>query len=226
MGDLGEDRRFGRTRTVTDDWLARLPSEPGRLYGATLDDLEDSYLIQSVTLNQAFVLCAEGRFEIARQCALTFGQLFDRLAQHLQGALCAMEEHGRHFGTLPNVHPLDPANFRSQAAQTVARLDNILGTRLFTARSRFFHKLSALGDALAEVQRESQLIAQECEDRDERSLEAICRLLEVLDYDLNTCMQETVIVLKSFFCALPVEELASFREKLLKRMPSLAALRC
>jgi len=226
VGHSGAGRRSSRTRSVTEDWLARLPTEPGRLYGAALDDLEDAYVIQTVTLNQAFNLCAEGRYETARQCALTFAQLFDRLAERLQGALSAMDEHGRHFGTLPNVQPLDPANFRGQGAQTVARLDNMLGTRLFTARSRFFHKLSALGDALSEVQRQSQAIAQELVGGRDRSLENDCHILEILDYDLNTCMQETVIVLKSFFCALPSEELPSFRAKLLKGMPSLAAIHC
>ena len=38
--------------------------------------------------------------------------------------------------------------------------------------------------------------------------------LEVLGYDLNTCMGETTVVLKSFFCALPADELESFRSKL------------
>ncbi len=226
MADSGESGRSNRTHTVKDDWLASLPSEPSRLYGAALGELEDSYLIQSVTLNQAFVLCAEKRYETARQCALTFAQLFDRLAERLQGALLAMEEHGRHFGTLPNVHPLDPANFRGAAVQQVARLDNLLGRNLFKARSRFFHKLSALGDALTEVRRQSLEIAGELAGSDEKPIEETCRLLEVLDYDLNTCMQETVVVLKSFFCALPGKELALFREKLVKRIPSLTALRC
>jgi hypothetical protein len=226
VGDTGQGWRYSRTRTVSEDWLANLPSEPGRLYGAALGGLEDSYLIQSVTLNQAFVLCAEKRYETARQCALTFAQMFDRLAQSLQGALQAMEEHGRHFGTLPNVHPLDPSNFRGATVQQVARLDNLLGRNLFKARSRFFHKLSALGDALTEVRRQSCQLVGELAGSDERALEDSCRLLEVLDYDLNTCMQETVVVLKSFFCALPGKELSLFREKLLKRMPSLSALRC
>lgn len=226
MADSGESCRDGRTRTVKEDWLARLPGDPGRLYGAAFDALEDSYFIQSVTLNQTFVLCAEKRYETARQCALTFAQMFDRLAERLQGALLAMEEHGRHFGTLPNVHPLDPANFRGPAIQQVARLDNLLGRSLFKARSRFFHKLSALEDALTEVRRQSCQLAGELAGSDERSLEDSCRLLEVLDYDLNTCLQETVVVLKSFFCALPGKELALFREKLLKRLPSLSALGC
>ena len=47
--------------------------------------------------------------------------------------------------------------------------------------------------------------------------------LEVLGYDLNTCMGETTVILKSFFCALPPEELEAFRQKLVNLVPSLFA---
>jgi len=225
VGDSGASWPDVRPRTVEEDWRASLPSEPGRVYGTAHDLLKDSYVIQSVTLNQAFVLCAEKQYETARQCTLTFAQLFDRLAEVLLGAIQVMEEHGRHFGTLPNVHPLDPVNFRGPAAQQVARLDNLLGRNLFKARSRFFHKLSALEDALTEIRQQSCSIAGDVMGGEERSLETTCSSLEVLDYDLNTCMQETLVVLKSFFCALPAKEVAVFREKLLKRMRSLSGLR-
>jgi hypothetical protein len=43
----------------------------------------------------------------------------------------------------------------------------------------------------------------------------------VLGYDLNTCMGETTVVLKSFFCVLPIEELESFRQKLVLQVPAL-----
>ena len=46
------------------------------------------------------------------------------------------------------------------------------------------------------------------------------RMLEVLGYDMSTCMEETTILLKSFFCALPPEELGAFREKLVGCGPS------
>jgi len=45
--------------------------------------------------------------------------------------------------------------------------------------------------------------------------------LEVLGYDLNTCMGETTVVLKSFFCALPADELEAFRQKLVTLVPAL-----
>jgi hypothetical protein len=51
------------------------------------------------------------------------------------------------------------------------------------------------------------------------------RELEVLGYDLNTCMGETTVVLKSFFCALPAEELEAFRQKLVMQVPAILTVR-
>jgi len=48
--------------------------------------------------------------------------------------------------------------------------------------------------------------------------------LEILGYDLNTCMGETTVVLKSFFCALPAEELETFRQKLVMQVPAIVTV--
>ncbi|MGB6431782.1 MAG: hypothetical protein WBF06_14445 [Candidatus Acidiferrales bacterium] len=206
------------------DWIASLPEGSHRLYGAALDELEASYVIQSVTLNEVFDSWAAGRVMNAREYAAVFAALLDRLALSLQGVLCAMEEHGRHYGTLPNVEPLAVENFRGVGPQRIARTDHLLASCLFQGRTRFFHKLHALIEALDAIQKESGAAAEALAGRGAATIERECRVLEVLDYDLNTCLRETVIVLKSFFCVLPSEEVGPFREKLLTRMPSLRAL--
>jgi hypothetical protein len=50
------------------------------------------------------------------------------------------------------------------------------------------------------------------------------RELEVLAYDLNTCMGESTVILKSFFCALPHDELETFRNKLVAMVPALLSV--
>lgn len=212
--------------TVKRDWIASLPEGSHRLYGAALDQLEASYVIQSVTLNEALDSWAAGQVMNAREYATIFARLLDRLAVSLQGVLRAMEEHGRHYGTLPNVEPLAAENFRGASPQHIARTDNLLGTVLFHGRTRFFHKLHALTETLDGIQRESGVAAEALAGRGMATVERECRALEILDYDLNTCLRETVIVLKSFFCVLPSEEVGPFREILLARMPSLKALAC
>lgn len=47
--------------------------------------------------------------------------------------------------------------------------------------------------------------------------------LEILHYDLNTCLCETRVMLKSFFCVLPSDELREFRKRLVFRAPATAA---
>lgn len=224
MGQAWRKIRPSGVGTVQRDWIASLPEGSHRLYGAALDELEASYIMQSVTLNEVFDSWAAGRIMNAREYATVFAELLDRLAERLQGVLWAMEEHGRHYGTLPNVKPLDAQNFRGVNPQRIARTDTLLANVLFHGRSRFFHKLHALLEALDGIQKESSAAAEALAADGLGTLERECRALEVLDYDLNTCLRETIVVLKSFFCVLPSEEVGPFREKLLTRMPSLKAL--
>ena len=224
MGQAWRKIRPTGVGTVQQDWLAPLPAGSHRLYGAALDDLEASYIVQSLTLNEVFNSWAAGRVMNAREYATVFAELLDRLAERLQGVLWAMEEHGRHYGTLPNVEPLAAENFRGVTPQRIARTDTLLANVLFHGRTRFFHKLHSLIDALDGIQKESGAAAEALAQNGMATLERECRALEVLDYDLNTCLRETIIVLKSFFCVLPGEEVGPFREKLLTRMPSLKAL--
>jgi hypothetical protein len=130
----------------------------------------------------------------AREYATVFAELLDRLAGRLQGVLWAMEEHGRHYGTLPNVEPLAAENFRGVTPQRIARTDTLLANVLFHGRTRFFHKLHSLIDALDGIQKESSAAAEALAQNGMATLERECRALEVLDYDLNTCLRETIIV--------------------------------
>ena len=99
-------------------------------------------------------------------------------------------------------------------------LSGLLAKVVFSSRTRFFHKLSSLGDIIEELQKETCTIVSAVADGNHELTERAWRELEVLGYDLNTCMGETTVVLKSFFCALPAEELEPFRRKLLTLVPA------
>ena len=90
---------------------------------------------------------------------------------------------------------------------------------VFRARTRFFHKLHALEEIIDELREEARKIADQVCNRDAPDLDHCWRELEVLGYDLNTCVGETTVVLKSFFCALPGNELEAFRKNLVSRLP-------
>ncbi len=186
-----------RSRSVREDWFACLPEEMAQLFGATRSELECFNGILSVALDEALTVCDQEQFTIAKERVAAFGGLFDRMATRLCFVIRTIEEHGSHFGTLPNVVALASENFRGPTAQRISFMDNLLAKVIFRGRTRFFHKLHALKEDRAWGE------------------------LEVLGYDLNTCMGETTVVLKSFFCALPAEELEVFRHKLVTQVPAI-----
>ncbi len=214
--------RVRRTATVQEDWSAWLPEAKDRLFAFSHQELEASYLILSVTLNDAITLCKQGTLEPAREHGVIFADLFDRMCGSLRGVLRALYEHGRDFGTLPNVAPLRAGFFRSERAQQIARGNNLFSFLVLRARKRFFRKLGALEQMVADLNTESRKVAGRMTSDTPVGMNKQWKRLEVLHYDLNTCLCETTVMLKSFFCVLPSEELSQFRTRLLFLVPAIA----
>lgn len=213
------NRGFRRTASVQEDWVAWLPEEKDHLFDATLNELEILYSILSVSLNDAFNLCRQGKIAPAREQARIFAELFERLGARLRAVLRCLQEHGRQFGTFANTAPLRPGFFRSERARQVARSNSLMALIRFRARTRFFRKLGALEEIVSGLQRQARKTAQEIAEGIAVSWSNQWTQLEVLDYDLNTSLRETEIVLKSFFCALPIAELPIFRQKAMPVTP-------
>ena len=192
-----------------------------QLFDATRSELESSNSILNITLDEALALCKGGKFDSAKDRANIFGGLFDRLSLRVSAVARAVKYHGIHFGTLPNVTALSPSNFRGSAGQRVSLINSLLAKVLFRERTRFFHKLDSIDEIVIESQKEAHTIISEMSGNTAAFSEQAWQKLEVLGYDLNTCTGETTVILKSFFCALPPEELETFRLKLVKVVPSL-----
>lgn len=77
LEDAIANRGLRRTASVQEDWVAWLPEEKDRLFDSTLSELDISYGILSVTLNDAFNLCRQGKLAPAREQAGIFAELFD-----------------------------------------------------------------------------------------------------------------------------------------------------
>jgi hypothetical protein len=191
------------------------------LFDATRNELENSNVILSVALDEALALCEQGQYEYAKERAVVFADLFDLLAVRLCMVIRTIKIHGSHFGVLPSVTPLSASNFRGTTAQRISTMSSLLAKVVFRDRTRFFHKLDALGEIIEELQKETHTTVENVSEGAISLAGQAWRTLEVLGYDLNTCMAETTIVLKSFFCALPPEELDSFRQLLIQRGPAL-----
>ncbi len=192
-----------------------------QLFDATRSELESSTSILNITLDESLLLCKGGKFAVALDNTTIFSGLFGRLARCIRNVLGAIRDHGTRFGTLPNVTPLSPSNFRGATAHKISLMNSLLAKVVFRERTRFFHKLESIDEIVDSLQTESDALISGMSLDDVRSQQRAWQQLEVLGYDLNTCMGETTVILKSFFCALPLEELDSFREKLEKLVPSL-----
>jgi hypothetical protein len=221
LGETRAKRAIQRTRTVLEDWVAWIPNEMDHLFDATRNELESSNTILNITLDEALSLCKGGDFDSAKERAIIFAGLFDRLAIRVSYVVRTIKHHGTHFGTLPNVTPLSPNNFRGSVGQKVSLMNSVLARVVFRERTRFFHKLDSIDEIVRELQKDARAIISEISEQDSAFSDQAWQKLEVLGYDLNTCMGETTVILKSFFCALPPEELETFRQKLVKLVPSL-----
>lgn len=168
----------------------------------------------SVTLNEAIGLRAEGSLVGARESAAVAAQLLNRLAGRLRGTMRALEEQGRHLSSLPEVLSLNAANFRGAHARRLADWNGLLHRILLNSRSRFFHKVSVLDDLVELLTGEFQEVATEVAEGASVRPAARWAAMDSLHYDLNTCQQETIVVLKSFLLSLPKEQVEGFARRL------------
>jgi hypothetical protein len=115
---------------------------------------------------------------------------------------------------LPEVLSLDAANFRGVHSRRQADWNRLLHRVLLNSRSRFFHKVSVLDDLVEMLAREFQEAATEIAEGSSVRPDAQWAALDSLHYDLNTCQQETIVVLKSFLLSLPAEQVEGFSRRL------------
>ena len=105
--------------------------------GLVVEELEVSYTILSVALNDAFSTLRSRQAGTGARASAMFSGLFDRLAGRLRGAFRTLEEHGRHFGTPARVDPCGRRLFRSRRGPTDARANQLLASVSSAAGATF-----------------------------------------------------------------------------------------
>lgn len=189
--------------SVHEDWIAWLPSEKRCVYEKLARQWEEAYAMLSVSLNDALSLREQGRLVQARENIRVAAGLVSRLAEPLLLAHQILETRGRHLATSPSVAPLSPTNFRTEVARHTASWDQLLHRILFASRSRYSHKLRALGLTVATLAEEFCVTAEDLASGLQTCPEECWLALDSLHYDLNTCLRETMVLLKSFLRGLP-----------------------
>jgi hypothetical protein len=201
-----------RSASVSDDWRAWLPERKEKLFRAHLQDLESSYGMLSVSLDEAIELHNCGRLPKSFQMICVTPDLCGRLVASLVAVLHTMGEHAKHYGTVPNAAPLDAANFRGSREQRSAKLNSLVSHVLLTQRSQFLHKIRALEEMVEELLSVFHSAAKELTIGVSANPQRQWQALDSAHFDLNTCLRETIVILKSFFVVLPDDEIQAFEQ--------------
>ncbi len=94
-----------RGKSVKDDWRAWLPEAKALVFNQQVHELESSYVMLSVSLDEAIELEQMGQPGKSQQAVGITSGLCRLLTQMLSGLLRALSEHAKHYGTVPNAAP-------------------------------------------------------------------------------------------------------------------------
>lgn len=209
-GELFLKRKSSGRRTVSDDWVASLPRDKFQLFQTVVRRWECNYAMMSVALDEALSLRQRGELVCASQQIQVASELVCRLGATLVGACDAMSNSGRFVAKLPAVHPLNSEYFRGDTAQQAASWNGLMHHVLFSDRSRFFHKLKTLSETLERLVREFGEASRDIAERTNPESGSLWQRADSIHYDVNTCLREAEVVLKSFLRSLPSEHLPNF----------------
>ncbi len=200
-----------RGSSVQADWRAWLPEEKDQVFHKLVQELESSYAMFSVSLNEAIELRQMGRLTKSLSAIGMTSGLCRRLTEPLGGLLRALCEHAKHYGVIPNAVPLDPGNFRGQKGQRSARISSLLNRVLLTRRLQFLHKASTLGEMVEDLGQDFRFAADDLSGGMCINPGGMWEEVDTGHYDLNTCLREAVVLFKSFLMALPQDQLGAFQ---------------
>jgi hypothetical protein len=199
-----------RVGSVSQDWRAPLSGQKSRTYLDILRGLETSYAMFSVNLDEAIGLHREGRFGKAYQALSVTPTLCKMLGDPLLALLRAMLVHAKHFRIVPNLSPLDPENFQQAKSRRAASFNGICSRIFLSQRSQFLHKISTLVELVENLNQSFCDAAEQLNDPSLLQPEREWDMLDASHYDLNTCLRESIVLLKCFLLALPEDQLLEF----------------
>jgi hypothetical protein len=198
--------------SVQDDWCAWLPREKAQVFGAYVHELETIYVMFSVALNEAIELRHTRMLSKSYRAVSMTPALCYRLSGRLGALLRALGEHAKHYGTVPNTASLDASNFQGPKEQRTARMSDLLSRVLLTQRSRFLHKIGTLGEMAGDIGKEFRLAVENLSSSPSTDPDADWQVVDAAHYDINTCLREAIVLLKSFLLVLPEDQLGAFQK--------------
>ena len=201
-----------RGKSVKEDWRAWLPEAKAQVFNKQVHLLESSYVMLSVSLDEAIELRHVGQRGKSLQAVGITSGLCGLLTHSLAGLLRALSEHAKHYGTIPNAAPLDPGNFQGEKGQRSARMSNLLNHILLSQRLQFLHKVGTLVEMVEDLDKDFRRAADDLAEGLSVNPKEMWDEVDTGHYDLNTCLREAIVVLKSFLIALPENQLGTFQD--------------
>jgi hypothetical protein len=199
---------------VRDDWRAWLPEAKARVHESCTLELETLYNMLSISLDEALEMRNRGNLSKAYEAARIAQGVCMRFGQSLEAVLSGLHRHVKHFSVVPNTAPLDPENFRGARGQRTAKITGFLNRVLLSHRSQFIHKTSILREMVTTLRDEFCRVVDELVSGIHLRTDAFWQALDQSHFDLNTCLRETFVLLKSFLVVLPEDQISSFESSL------------
>lgn len=224
----GHIQRSGRDRmaeqltpqagTWRRDWFAPLPQEEQRVFEHASAEMEICYSMMSVALDDAIGLRSEGKLVRARAQAGVAADLAERVSERVLKTLNGLAVQRTNVqwekGRRPTVTPIDPDFFQHPDIRRIARRYSFLCRLLGNTRLRLFYKIKVLRATLRQV---TSAFLQNARD----IADGVCiqpgeswAELNQLHFDLNTCLRESIVLLKMVLWTLPIECLPALQSDL------------
>jgi hypothetical protein len=93
-------------------------------------------------------------------------------------------------------------------------MSDLLSHVLFTQRSQFLHKIETLEEMVISIRKDFHEVATDLGCGASEVPSADWRTIDDAHFDLNTCLREAIVVLKSFLVVLPNDQLGMFQKSI------------
>lgn len=203
-----------RNSSVQEDWSSWLPPAKAEAFDSCVRQLEIFYGMFSVSLNEALELRRIGKLAQSCRAVFVIPGLCARLTSPIERLLHTLGEYAKHFGVIPNTAPLDASNFRGTREQRAARMNDLLSHVLLTQRSQFLYKVDTLEEMVLSIQKDFCEVASDLGSGVSAAPSLDWHTLDDAHFDLNTCLREAIVLLKSFIVVLPDDQISGFQKSI------------
>jgi hypothetical protein len=122
-----------------------------------------------------------------------------------------MANHCKQRGTTPNVAALDPECFSRPRVRRLVFLNHLLSWPVSSPRAKFVGKLCTLRKIIALSSGDFHRAAEDLTTNAALATRDSWSVVDAAHYDLNTCLRESIVMLKCFLRVLSEEEFRSFQ---------------